>query len=31
MGVFLFWAFVGKVLRNWAVALAVLFGFGLLV
>jgi membrane protein YqaA with SNARE-associated domain len=31
VGVFLFWAFVGKVLRNWAVALAVLFGFGLLV
>ena len=30
VGVFLLWAFVGKVLRNWVVAFAVLFAFELL-
>jgi membrane protein YqaA with SNARE-associated domain len=30
IGIFLFWAFVGKVLRNWVVVFTVLFGFGLL-
>lgn len=30
VGVFLFWAFVGKLLRNWVVAITALFGFELL-
>ena len=30
IGIFLSWAFVGKVLRNWVVAFTALFGYGLL-